>query len=123
MICRSAVAVVLLGLCLLWPATASANDTDTDKDTDPWLGRDKLVHFGVSTGLAFHGYLTGVVVLEEPWQRALLGAGLTLGLGAAKEGYDAATGGRASGRDFAWNTLGAAVGVGVGLLIDYVADL
>lgn len=88
------------------------------RDDDPWFGQDKALHVGVSTGLAAGGYAASALVFDPPWQRALVAAGFTLSLGAGKELYDATGHGDPSWRDFTWDVIGCAVGVGVALLID-----
>ena len=57
-------------------------------------------------------------MLEPRWQRATAGASFSLSLGIGKEAYDAAGGGDPSFRDFTWDVIGTAVGVGIALLID-----
>ena len=106
-ICACALALVIL----LGAASARAEE-------DPWLGPDKFLHFGVSAGAAMAGYATSAFFLEEPWQRATAGASLALSLGAGKELYDLAGAGDASWRDFTWDAVGTAVGVGLALAVD-----
>ena len=91
-------------------------------DDDPWWGRDKALHFGVSAGLAAGGYGVSSLFLEPRWQRAALGGGFALTLGAGKEAYDATGRGDASIKDFTWDVAGAAVGVAVALLVDVVVS-
>lgn len=88
------------------------------EESDPWWGRDKALHFGVSAGLAAGGYATSSLVLDERWQRASAGAGFSITLGAGKELYDAAGYGHPSAKDFAWDIAGAAVGTAIALLVD-----
>lgn len=88
------------------------------EQSDPWWGRDKALHFGVSAGLAAGGYAASSLVLDERWQRASAGAGFSLTLGAGKEAYDAAGYGHPSAKDFAWDVAGAAVGTAIALLVD-----
>lgn len=108
------IALLLAGLvCPLlcgWAAGAQAQDD--------WLGRDKALHFSVSAGLAGASYGVGSLVLEERWQRALLAGSVSLSAGLAKEAYDWAGPGHASGRDLVWDLLGCLVGVGVAWLVD-----
>ena len=87
-------------------------------DPDPWFGPDKALHFGVSVGLSAGGYGVSALVLHERWQRAVAGAGFSLTLGAGKELYDLSGHGDPSWKDFTWDVVGTAVGVGVALLID-----
>jgi putative lipoprotein len=91
-------------------------------DYDPWWGRDKALHFGVSAGLAAGGYAASAPFLEQRWQRAAAGGGFALVLGAGKEAYDATGHGDASFKDFTWDVAGAAVGVVVALLVDVIAS-
>jgi uncharacterized protein YfiM (DUF2279 family) len=60
----------------------------------------------------------GVAVFEERWAALLLGAGVALGLGALKEGLDAAGLGHPSAKDFVWDVVGTAFGLGVALAFD-----
>ncbi len=87
-------------------------------DPDPWFAEDKALHFGVSVALAGGGYGVSALVLDKPWQRAVAGASFSLTLGAGKELYDLSGHGDPSWRDFTWDVIGTAVGVGVALLID-----
>jgi putative lipoprotein len=86
---------------------------------DSWLGPDKALHFGVSAGLAGGAYGVGSLVLEPRWARIAAGASVSLAAGAAKELYDLAGYGNPSWKDFAWDVLGTAFGIGVALLVDY----
>jgi putative lipoprotein len=101
---------------LLFPATARA------ADPDPWFGQDKALHFGVSVGLAAGGYGVSAIVLNEKWQRALAGASFSLTLGAGKELYDLSGHGDPSWKDFTWDVVGTAVGIGIALLVDTAAS-
>jgi putative lipoprotein len=87
-------------------------------DPDPWLGPDKALHFGVSVGLAAGAYGVSSFVLDHPWQRAVAGASFSLTLGAGKELYDLSGHGDPSWKDFTWDVVGTAVGVGIALLVD-----
>jgi putative lipoprotein len=109
---RSIVLAVVVMLLGLGPLAARA------EDADQWLGPDKALHFGVATGIAAGSYAGASLFLDARWQRATAAAGFTLSLGAAKELYDATGHGDPSLRDFTWDILGCAVGVGISLLID-----
>ncbi|HZA15119.1 MAG TPA: hypothetical protein VE618_11500 [Myxococcaceae bacterium] len=85
---------------------------------DPWLGGDKLSHFGVSAGLALAGYGASSVVFRDDRARLATGAGLALTLGAARELDNLGGSGNPSWRDMAWNALGMAVGLGAAWLVD-----
>jgi putative lipoprotein len=112
---RLSLAIALCVACCMTTLQARAR-----ADDDPWLGPDKALHFGLSTALASGSYAASALVLDPPWQRALVAAGFTLSLGAGKELYDATGHGDPSWRDFTWDVLGCAVGLGVALLIDLV---
>ncbi len=85
---------------------------------DRWLGRDKGLHAAASAVIAAGGYAASSPWVDARAGRAAVGASLALGVGAAKELWDAKTGGDPSWKDFAWDAIGAAVGVGVALLVD-----
>lgn len=87
-------------------------------DRDPWFGRDKALHFGVSVVLGAGGYAGSALVVDKPWQRALLGGAFSLTIGAGKELIDMTGYGDPSWKDFTWDVIGTAVGVGLALLID-----
>jgi putative lipoprotein len=89
-------------------------------DDDPWLARDKALHFTACTALAAGGYGLASVWWEQPWARALAGGGLAVGVGAAKEGADALGYGDPSWRDFTWDLAGAATGVGLAYAVDWL---
>jgi putative lipoprotein len=87
-------------------------------DRDPWFGRDKLLHFGVSAGLAGGSYAGATLFLDARWQRAAVAVSFTLSLGAAKEVWDALGHGDPSLRDFSWDVIGCAIGIGVAYVVD-----
>jgi putative lipoprotein len=85
---------------------------------DAWWGPDKALHFGVSAGLGATGYGASSLVFENRYARAGAGAGLSLGAGVAKEIRDSLGYGTPSWKDLTWDAAGAAVGVGVALVLD-----
>ena len=87
-------------------------------DADPWFGRDKALHFGLSLGLAASGYAAASPFLESRSERALVGAGFSLTLGASKELWDLAGHGDPSWRDFTWDVIGTATGIALALGVD-----
>lgn len=95
------------------PARAQA----APADPDPWLGPDKALHFGASAVIAGGGYAVGVLAFDDYLGPVLLGTGLALGAGAAKETLDAAGLGHPSFRDLTWDVLGTAVGIGISLVV------
>ncbi|MBI4703073.1 MAG: hypothetical protein HY744_18305 [Deltaproteobacteria bacterium] len=86
---------------------------------DPWSGPDKALHFVAGFGLSAGGYAIGAAAFDDRLAATALGTGFALGLGAAKEGIDAAGAGTPSYRDFTWTVLGACLGIGVSLTFDF----
>jgi len=102
-----------LALAVLLHAVPSAAPSG-----DPWLGRDKALHFGASAGLAAAGYGSGALASDEPWVPLATGAGLALGAGVAKELLDLAGLGTPSWRDLTWDLLGTATGLAGAWAVD-----
>jgi putative lipoprotein len=88
-------------------------------DDDPWFGRDKALHFTLSAAIAGGGYAIAVPLTDDRRWRVAAGAGLAIAAGAGKEISDRYDGGDASWRDFTWDLIGTATGVGVAWLIDH----
>lgn len=110
--------LLVLSVCLFSgladPAGARA------AEGDPWFGRDKALHFSLSAVIAAGGYGVASLATEErPWR---MGAGLALGVaaGIGKEAYDGVGSGDASWRDFTWDLLGTATGLGFASLLDWL---
>jgi putative lipoprotein len=97
---------------LLGSGSASASDAD------PWFGRDKALHFGVSAALSVGGYAASSIWLDTRTERALAGGTFSITLGAAKELWDLSGHGDPSWRDFTWDV----VGTGVGLALAVAGD-
>ncbi len=87
-------------------------------DDDPWLGTDKMLHFGVSAGIAAGGYAIGAAVLDTRGQALLLGGGLAIAAGVAKETADLAGLGDPSWKDLAWDGIGLVTGLAVAWGLD-----
>jgi putative lipoprotein len=85
---------------------------------DDWFGRDKALHFGVSAALASSGYALGTALFDRRWHAATFGGGLAVTAGAGKELVDLAGYGDPSWRDFTWDLVGTAVGLGVAYAVD-----
>jgi putative lipoprotein len=96
---------------LLAPLWARAAD-------DPWLGRDKALHFATSAGLAGGGYAAAATFSPRESTRLGTGALVALTAGVGKEIVDHYTAGHPSWRDMGWNLLGTATGLGTAWLID-----
>jgi uncharacterized protein YfiM (DUF2279 family) len=85
---------------------------------DPWFGRDKAKHLGVSAALALGGYAAAAPFTERPPLRLASGATLALGLGIGKEIADRFGGGDPSLRDLTWDLAGTVTGLCTAWLID-----
>lgn len=88
-------------------------------DADPWTGRDKMLHATISAGLGAGFYALSVPLVSPRPARAALGFAGAFAVGATKELIDLSGSGDASGRDLAWDVVGALGGVGVATLIDF----
>ena len=80
---------------------------------DPWLGRDKFLHLGISAGLTAIGYQGSRHVLDRGEARARwIAIGGTAGVGVLKELWDRRRQGSFfSVRDLAADGLGIAMGL------------
>ena len=112
-----------VGLALVVSLLAlTPSRTARAEEKDPWWGPDKALHFSISAGLAAGGYGVSAIWLEPRWQRATVGAGGAITLGAGKELYDATGHGNPSFKDFTWDVAGAAVGTAIALLVDVLVS-
>jgi putative lipoprotein len=96
----------------------SAAHTARADDSDPWWGKDKALHFGISIGIAAGSYGAASLVFDRRAERAATAGAVTISVGAAKEGWDAMGHGDPSFKDFTWDVAGAAVGTGLAFLLD-----
>jgi putative lipoprotein len=90
-------------------------------DDDPFFGSDKALHFVAAGAIAGTGYGVTTAFAEERWKAFVVGGSAAIAAGAAKEGLDAAGFGDPSWKDFAWDVIGAAAGLGVAWAIDVAA--
>ena len=104
-------ALCLGGATLLTPVAARAQ-------SDPWLGPDKALHFSASALIAGAGYGGASLLTGDRRWRLAAGAGLAIAAGAGKEISDSYGNGDPSWRDFTWDLIGAATGLGIAWLID-----
>jgi putative lipoprotein len=118
---RSSAAVLAapLALALLTAPAPAAADPPRPIDPDPWFGRDKALHFGVSAALAGGGYAVSSLAVQGMPERAAIGASVALAAGIAKEMLDLAGLGDPSWKDFTWDVIGTATGIGVSLTVDW----
>lgn len=117
---RIATAVLLAAVALSVDARAA------DPDPDPWLGRDKVLHFGASATLAGSGYAIGAPLLDCRGHALILGGSLALGLGITKELLDATGLGDPSWKDLTWDAIGTVSGLlfawSIDLLVQGISD-
>lgn len=86
---------------------------------DPWLGRDKALHFGACALFASGGYGLAAIASDDARVRLGVGAAAGLGAGVAKELWDLSGHGDASWRDLTWDVAGTATGLAVAALVDW----
>lgn len=106
------VPLALAGLAVATPAAA------TPPVADPWLGSDKALHLTLSTMAASGAYGVSTYYTDGIAARVAFGAGFGIAVGAAKEFLDLTGFGDPSWKDFAWDMIGTALGVGISVTID-----
>lgn len=109
-------ALVVAVLSTLAPATAHA------EDADPWLGKDKALHFTASAGLAVGSYAIARPLLHERPPSIFLAGGMAFGFGIAKESWDLAGHGDPSWKDLTWDAIGTTSGLLVALVLDVLIN-
>lgn len=87
-------------------------------DPDPWLGKDKALHFAASATIAAGGYTVGAFVFDARGHAIILGASLALAAGIAKETLDLTGVGDPSWRDLTWDGIGTIAGVASAWAVD-----
>ena len=90
-------------------------------DPDPWLGRDKALHFAASSTIAAGGYAIGAVVFNARGHALIFGGALGAAAGIGKEALDLAGLGDPSWRDLTWDGIGIGAGLAVAWAIDLLA--
>jgi putative lipoprotein len=104
--------MIALGAVLLIAPSARA------ADPDPWIAKDKALHFGVSASIAISGYGIGAYAFDARAHALLLGGGLAAGAGIVKESLDLAGYGTPSWKDVAWDGIGIATGLALAWGLD-----
>jgi putative lipoprotein len=90
-------------------------------DADPWVSRDKALHFDVSAGIAAAAYgVSAAWLVDARWKALAIGGGVALAAGAGKEIVDATGvfGGDASWKDFTWDAIGTTAGLAIAWGVD-----
>lgn len=108
--------MALVGALTLGSMTRLARAADPDPD--PWLGKDKALHFSVSAVIAAGSYAAGTAIFDARGHALVAAGGLTLAVGAGKELLDLAGYGDPSWRDFAADVAGTIVGLAVAWSLD-----
>ena len=107
-------AILALGL-LATSSTAFA------ADSDPWIARDKALHFDASAGISALTYAVSAGwIVDARWKALAAGGGVALAVGAGKELVDAtgAFGGDPSWKDLAWDVAGTIAGLALAWGVD-----
>jgi putative lipoprotein len=91
-----------------------------DPDPDPWIAKDKALHFGVSAVIASGTYAVSTAIFDARGHSLLAATGVTLAAGAGKELLDLAGYGTPSWKDFAADVAGMLVGLAVAWSLDLV---
>ncbi len=110
----ASIAGLLAILLLLTPVRARGQGGGGDD----WFGRDKALHFSFSAAIAGAGYAGASLATEDRRWRLAVGGSLAIAAGAGKEIADAYGLGDPSWKDFTWDLIGTATGLGVAYLID-----
>ena len=87
-------------------------------DPDPWLGRDKALHFTASATIAAGGYAIGAALFDARGHALIAGGALAAAAGIGKETLDLAGLGDPSWRDLAWDGIGMAAGLAAAWSVD-----
>lgn len=109
---------VALACAVLCMASSSARAQDATLFGEPLGGGDKALHVAASAAITVAGYGAATAVVDEPWQRAAVGAGLAGAAGLAKEGVDLLGFGTPSVVDLIYDAFGIMAGVGLALAFD-----
>jgi putative lipoprotein len=112
---KRGLAAVALVAATAFPSVARADDSD------PWVSRDKALHFDVSAGIAAVGYgVSAAWLVDARWKALAIGGGLSLAAGVTKELIDAtgAFGGDPSWKDFTWDAIGVVAGLAIAWGVD-----
>ena len=112
---KSARILIATAALLALPSAAHA------ADPDPWLGKDKALHFGASGVIAATGYAVGAFVFDARGHALIAGAALAAAAGIGKETLDLAGYGDPSWRDLTWDGIGIVAGLAVAWSVDLVA--
>lgn len=105
-------AAVLAVAIFASPATARA------ADPDPWLGKDKTLHFAASSTIAAGSYAVGALVFDARGSALLFGSAIAAAAGIGKETLDLVGSGDPSWRDLTWDGIGIVAGLTAAWAVD-----
>jgi putative lipoprotein len=108
----------LVALLAFVGASSVATNARADEVEDPWFGRDKVIHYSVSAGIAGAGYAAGALLFDTRAHALATGAGAAVLAGVGKELADLAGYGDPSWKDLAWDGLGMVTGLALAWGID-----
>jgi putative lipoprotein len=89
-----------------------------DDASDPWIARDKALHFDVSAGIAMATYAVSTYALDARWESLAVAGAFTLAVGAGKELLDMTGIGDPSWKDFTWDAVGTVAGLALAWSVD-----
>lgn len=112
---RAPLAILLAASLLLAPRVARADPPDPD----PWWGKDKALHLGVSAGLTGGAYAIATQMSDSVAGRAALAAAVGIGAGFGKEVVDSLGFGTPSWKDLLWDVIGTGLAITVSVSIDF----
>ncbi len=103
---------IAVAFCCAAPSAAG------DDTSDPWIGRDKALHFDASAGIAMATYALSTYELDARWQSLAVAGAFTLAVGAGKELLDMTGLGDPSWKDFTWDAIGTVAGLALAWSVD-----
>jgi putative lipoprotein len=103
---------------VLFAVVASSPGSSRAADPDPWLGKDKALHFAATGTIAAGGYTIGAFAFDARGYALIFGASLAFGVGIAKEALDLTGLGDPSWRDLTWDGIGTVAGCAAAWAID-----
>ena len=120
---RRALALASVAVLTVTAAAPAARAQQRDQpDSDPWFGRDKALHFGVSASLAIAAYGGASLKTDDRPTRVAAAATFALGAGLLKEVWDLTGHGDASWRDLTWDVVGTTTGVLLAYFVDWAVS-
>jgi len=104
--------LVVLAIVLAAPSAVA------DDSADPWIARDKALHFDATAGIAMATYALSTYELHARWESLAVAGAFTLAVGAGKELLDMTGLGDPSWKDFTWDAIGTVAGLALAWSVD-----